>query len=139
MNEVESTCRPGGARRRVVMGAVALLIALPALNVLTESLAAAAPGPSCSRRRERDPTAPSGSTVSLSATLGSPCTAGDTLIAMITIGQQDAAGGMVSVTPPGWQRLFEHSPVDTSPYQGWFALSELRRGQQRHVLGHRPG
>ncbi len=56
---------------------------------------------------------------------------------MITIGQQDDSGGMASVTPPGWQRLFEHSPVDTSPYQGWFAL-ELRRGEHRQLLGHDP-
>ena len=122
MNEVEPTSSPHRARRRVVMGAVALLIALPALNILTESLASAAPVLVQSASGQNSNSTP-GSTVSLSATLGSACTAGDTLIAMITIGQQDDQGGMVSVTPAGWQRLFEHSPVDTSPYQGWFALS----------------
>ena len=64
-----------------------------------------------------------GSTVAIPVTLGTPCAAGDTLIAMVTIGQQSAAGGEVSAVPSGWQRLFEHSPTDDSPYQGWYALS----------------
>ena len=57
----------------------------------------------------------------------SPCTAGDTLIAFVTIGEQAAIAGTVATTPPGWERLYEHAPSDTSPspispYQGWFAL-----------------
>jgi len=64
-----------------------------------------------------------GSTVPITVTLPSACRSGDTLIAMVTIGQAAAEGGAVSAVPAGWQRLFEHSPTDTSPYQGWFALS----------------
>ena len=123
MNEVGPTGRRGGGRRRMVTGAVALLIALPAFNILTESLAAAATPALVQSAAGQNSSSSLNSIINLSATLGSTCTAGDTLIAMITIGQQNDAGGMVSVTPPGWRRLFEHSPVDTSPYQGWFALS----------------
>ncbi len=64
-----------------------------------------------------------GGSVPINITLGSPCASGDSLVAMVTVGQNSAQGGMVSAVPTGWQRLFEHSPTDNSPYQGWFALS----------------
>ncbi len=113
-------CRGRGGRR-VVLGSVALLVAVPTVSIVLESVAAAAPvlvqsGSSSGSGGEN-------SVVPITATLGSPCTAGDTLIAFVTIGQANSAGGMVSSTPAGWQRLYEHSPTDTSPYQGWFALS----------------
>jgi len=104
------------------MGGVALLLAVPAVSILQESLAAAAPVLVRSGAGQGS-NGTEGSTVPITASLGTTCNTGDTLIAMVTIAQQTSAGGMVSATPPGWQRLYEHSPVDTSPYQGWFALS----------------
>jgi hypothetical protein len=104
------------------MYGVALLVVVPAAGIVFESVAAAAT-PAMVQSASNSGTGGVGSVVPITATLGSACTAGDTLIALVTIGQQNAAGGMVSSTPAGWQRLFEHSPTDTSPYQGWFALS----------------
>jgi hypothetical protein len=97
------------------------LVVLPAASIVLESTAAAAT-PAIVQSAGASATGGVGSVVPITATLGSPCSAGDTLIALVTIGQQSAAGGMVSTTPGGWQRLYEHSPTDTSPYQGWFAL-----------------
>ena len=71
----------------------------------------------------RGSNATQGSTVAIPVSLGAACSAGDTLVAMVTVGQQPSAGGEVSAVPSGWQRLYEHSPTDDSPYQGWFALS----------------
>jgi hypothetical protein len=116
-----------------VAGALLLSIALLAVGILHESVAAAA-----SRARVPalvqsaagqggNPTL--GSTVAVTAVLPTICNPGDTLIAMVTIGQQSSAGGLVSAVPAGWQRLFEHSPTDTSPYQGWFALSNCSSTQ----------
>ncbi len=103
---------------------VALLVALPTVNILQESLAAAAT-PTLVRSAASQGSGGVGTTVNITASFGggTTCNTGDTLIAMVTIAQQNGAGGMVSATPAGWQRLFEHSPVDTSPYQGWFVLS----------------
>jgi hypothetical protein len=98
-----------------------LLVALPTVNILQESLAAAAT-PALVRSGSSQGTGGVGSTVAITASLGATCNAGDTLIAMVTIAQQNSAGGMVAATPPGWRRIYEHSAVDISPYQGWFAL-----------------
>jgi hypothetical protein len=108
------------------MGAALFVVALPLVSMLTATAAAAAPVLVQSASSSGSNAVP-GSTVAITATLGSPCAAGDTLIAMVTVGEQVAAAGAVPVTPPGWQRLFEHAPSDTSPttispYQGWFAL-----------------
>jgi IPT/TIG domain len=104
------------------MYGVALLVAVPAAGIVFESVAAAAT-PAIVQSTSASGGGGVNAVVPITATLGSACTAGDTLIALVTIGQQNAAGGMVSATPAGWQRLYEHSPTDTSPYQGWFALS----------------
>ena len=120
-------------------GAAILVVALPAMSVLTETPAAASTPTLIQSAAGKGSNGTSGSTVNLTATLGSACTAGDTLIAMVTIAQQNSAGGMVSDTPPGWQRLFEHSPVDTSPYQGWFALSNCGGTQSATFLVTAPG
>ena len=74
---------------------------------------------------------PINSVVPVAVSLPSSCTAGDTLIAMVTIGQDSSThGGLVSAVPTGFQRLFEHSPTDNSPYQGWFALSNCSASAQ---------
>ena len=110
-------------RRRVVLGTVALLLAVPVLNMVQESEAAAATIALVQSASAQGSNTTSGSTVAITPTLSAPCTAGDTLIAFVTIGQANGASGLVSSTPTGWQRLYEHSPTDTSPYQGWFSLS----------------
>jgi len=123
MSAVQPSGPRAGVRRRAILAVVALFVAVPAVNVLAESIAAAAPPTLIQLAAGQGSNASPSSTVAITATLGSACAAGDTLIAMVTISQQNSAGGMVSAVPPGWQRLYEHSPVDTSPYQGWFALS----------------
>ena len=130
MSTVDRTGRHRRGRRRVILGAVALVVVVPVVSVLTESLAAAATPNLVQDTSGSNSNSSPGSPVSLTASLPSPCNSGDTLIAFITIGQQASAGGMVSVTPPGWQRLYEHSPTDTSPYQGWFALSDCSSSTQ---------
>ena len=68
--------------------------------------------------------ATTGSSVPITATLGKPCSAGDTLVAFVTVAQQVGDAGAVAVTPPGWTRLYEHAPSShVAEYHGWFALS----------------
>ena len=125
----------GGARRRVGLGVVALLVA-PALSVLQQSVAAAATPALVQSAAGQGSNSTSGSTVPITATLGSPCTSGDTLIAFVTIAQQASVAGQVIATPAGWRRLYEHAPSDPappttiSPYQGWFALSDCSSSVQ---------
>ncbi len=74
---------------------------------------------------------PINSVVPVAVSLPSSCTTGDTLIAMVTIGQDSSThGGLVSAVPTGFQCLFEYSPTDNSPYQGWFALSNCSASAQ---------
>ena len=68
--------------------------------------------------------ATTGSSVPITATLAQACSAGDTLVAFVTIAQQPSDAGAVAVTPPGWTRLYEHAPsFHVALYHGWFALS----------------
>ncbi len=121
--------RRGRGARRVVLGGVALLVVVPAVSIVLESVAAAAT-PSFVQEASASGSGAENSVVPINVNLPNPCTPGDTLIAFVTIGQANSAGGMVSSTPAGWQRLYEHSPTDTSPYQGWFALSNCSGSTQ---------
>ena len=65
-----------------------------------------------------------GSSVAITATLGKSCSAGDTLVAFVTIAQQVGSAGAVAIAPHGWTRLYEHAPSGhVAAYHGWFALS----------------
>ena len=68
--------------------------------------------------------ATTGSSVAITATLSQPCGAGHTLVAFVTVAQQPGDAGAVAITPPGWVRLYEHSPSDhEAAFHAWFALS----------------
>ena len=68
--------------------------------------------------------ATTGSSVAITATLGEPCSAGDTLVAFVTIAQQVGSAGAVAIAPHGWTRLYEHAPSGhVAAYHGWFSLS----------------
>ncbi len=65
-----------------------------------------------------------GSSVAITATLSKACSAGDTLVAFVTVAQQVGDAGAVAISPPGWTRLYEHSPSDhVAAFHAWFALS----------------
>ena len=121
----------GGRRRRAVLGATLLLLALPAVSLLTATAAAAAP--TFVQSASGQASSGSGSSATVSASLPVACTPGDTLVAMVTI-DQDPGIGQVAAPPSGWQRIYEHTPTtsggDASPYQGWFALSNCPSGTQ---------
>src|SRR5271163_3308836 len=86
---VEPTGRRGGRRRRVVLGAVVLVMALPVVNLFWESVAAAAT-PALVQSAAGQNSGGAGATVGVTATLSSTCTTGDTLIAMVTVAQNGA-------------------------------------------------
>ena len=68
--------------------------------------------------------ATTGSSVGITATLAKSCSAGDTLVAFVTVAQQGGDAGAVVNTPTGWRRLYEHSPSDhVAAFHTWFALS----------------
>ena len=62
--------------------------------------------------------------MAITATLTKSCTAGDTLVAFVTVGQQVGDAGVVAVAPQGWLRLYEHAPSDhVAEFHAWFVLS----------------
>ena len=113
----------------MALGAGALLVAVPVLSLLQVPAASAATIALVQSASAQGSNATPGSAVLITTTLAHPCTAGDTLIAFVTVAEQASVAGQVIATPAGWQRLYEHAPSDTapptliSPYQGWFALS----------------
>jgi hypothetical protein len=127
MRMVERADRRGWGFSRVVLSSVALLVAIPTVSVLLESAASAAP--LLVQSASAQGSASANNAAALTATLGSACASGDTLIAFVTISEDVGFAGQVTAVPPGWQRIYEHAPSDTSPpnvaspYQGWFALS----------------
>ncbi len=121
--------RPGRSVRgkALAIAAVGAVILAPLTAVvLVEAPAAAAPvGPSLVQSAGASGSnATEGSSVAITASLGEPCNAGDTLVAFVTIAQQVDSAGAVAISPHGWTRLYEHAPSGhVAAYHGWFALS----------------
>ena len=118
---------PGGRvprrARAIVVGAV--ILATSAASVLVGAPAAVASGPAVVQSAGNTASnGTAGSSVGITATLGHPCSAGDTLVAFVTVGQQVGDAGAVAISPPGWRRLYEHSPsAHVAAFHAWFALS----------------
>ena len=127
MNQSGSVPSRAGRRARLVLWVLLAVVGLPAVSLLTASVAAAAPPNAVQSASGTNSNGTTGSTVSATASLGSACTAGDTLVAMVAIGQNPPGVGLVPAVPAGWRRLYEHTPTtlgsDPSPYQGWFSKS----------------
>ena len=103
----------------------AMILATLAAAVIVEAPSASAAGPAFVQSASgTGNNATTGSSVPITATLGKACTTGDTLVAFVTIAQQVGDAGAVALTPPGWTRLYEHSPSGhVAAYHVWFALS----------------
>lgn len=105
-----------------VAGAVAVLVTAGGTSTTPPSLVAGQLGTATGHVAENNQ-------LTLVPTVPNGCTAGDTLITMVTIEQDSSSHvGEVAAVPAGWQRLFEHEPTDGSPYQGWFALPNCSSG-----------
>ncbi|MGA2521839.1 MAG: IPT/TIG domain-containing protein, partial [Acidimicrobiales bacterium] len=123
--------RRSGRITRAALGSLVVAVALPVASLVvqaaTQAPAAAATPTLVQSAAATGSNASVGSTVAVTATLPATCTTGDTLVAVVTIAQDAPGVGLVSATPSGWQRLYEHTPTtlgaDRSPYQGWFALN----------------
>jgi hypothetical protein len=91
--------------RRVVLGAVAPLPAVPVLSTVQVRRPPHRPDPvrSCSGQQYQP-----GSTVAITAALPAPCTSGDTLIAIVSVAEQASVAGQVSAAPT----LYGHAPSD---------------------------
>ncbi len=102
-----------------------MILATLAAAVIVEAPSASAAGPAFVQSASgTGNNATTGSSVPITATLGTACTTGDTLVAFVTIAQQVGDAGAVALTPPGWTRLYEHSPSGhVAAYHVWFALS----------------
>ena len=102
-----------------------MVLATLAAAVVVGEPAAAAAGPAVVQTASNfGSNSTVGSSVSITTTLGKACTAGDTLVAFVTVGQQVGDAGAVTVTPAGWTRLYEHAPSShVAEYHGWFGLS----------------
>ena len=105
--------------------AVTMVLATVAAGVLVGASAAAAAGPAVVQTAGgAGSNATPGSSVAITATLTKSCTAGDTLVAFVTVGQQVGDAGVVAVAPQGWLRLYEHAPSDhVAEFHAWFVLS----------------